>query len=553
MRKLLYGLLVCFICVSPTYAKVYTDKTFLMTRSHNDNMAMEYSGWHKQFRMIDDEKWGASIQATGFYQASTNKTDLGKYFGKFNSATGPNMSNPYGGKIQDFIWVKNRPALVDNNPGPLNNELALLLSPKWIVHYLKPTDETVLEPYEELDVMGMFRPKQTSYGIRLDYHQKLDKLAEGLYFKATVPVVHVRNDLGMSYTGRNLTQTLESIGKTATLSNYLSGQFCITGTQDVLTHAKICGSKSTTGIADIEVKLGYNFLYKEHKHVGTYVSLTIPTDRTPDGEWLFDPVLGKAGHWAIGMGLDGAFELWQHGKKSLEFVGSIDYKYVLNETEKRTLGFKYPDDLVVDGYLLAGKRVPMGHYFLGGKFGTSTVFPLANVLTQDVGVEPGSQVEVLADLAMNWGDFTLDIGYNLFAKERECVTVKCWTDYTYAIAKQDYNPADPNVIAQGDSPFSQRDLWCGRWDAAGNDGNVVSGTDTDLTAGNNWIQKKDLDATVAETPVYVTHKIFGGFTYAFNSWDYPLMLGIGGSWEFTQGTNSAIDGYALWLKGGITF
>ena len=39
----------------------------------------------------------------------------------------------------------------------------------------------------------------------------------------------------------------------------------------------------------------------------------------------------------------------------------------------------------------------------------------------DVGVEPGSRVELLANLAFNWGNFTLDFGYNLFAKEAENV------------------------------------------------------------------------------------------------------------------------------------
>jgi len=525
MRRLVYGLLAVLVGFGTVQAKVHTNKTFLMPRSHVDNMAMEYTTWHKQFRMIDEDKWGGTLQATGFYQASTNETDLGKYFGKYNSATGPNITNPYAGSIQDFIWVVFRPVLgaVDSF-----NEKALLLDPAFIIHAFE--SQITESQIKILAGKGCFRPKQTSYGIRLDYHQKLDKLADGLYFKVSAPIVHVKNNMNVCYTGTNKTITLPYSTTQKTLSDYLAGNLAMTGTQDRLCKAKICGSQSETGVADVEVILGYNFLYKEHKHCGVYASLTIPTSDTPEGEWLFEPVLGHAGHWAFGLGVDSAFELWQHGKKSLEFIGSIHYKYVLNETEMRTVGFKYPrGEGVADPYLVAGKFVPMGWYMLGGQIGKTGTFPLANVLTMPVGVEPGSQVELLAGLAFNWGNFTFDAGYNLFAKEKESVTVKCcsWADDTYAIADPLYNP---------NNAFASDYVW--------NPAGVVP-------AG--WIQRCDLCADTAATPVYVTHKVYGGFGYSCTKWDYPIMLGLGGSWEFTQGTNSALDGYALWAKLGITF
>jgi hypothetical protein len=487
-------------------------------------MAMEYTGWHKQWRKMLGNRWGGTLQATGFYQASTNKTDLGKYFGKYNSATGPTLTNPYAGQIQDFIDVRNRPAL-----SATNNEWAFLLDSDSIIHDFANNGVGNIAAADRLNVKGTFRPKQTSYGIRLDYHQKLDKLAKGLYFKVTAPVVHVKNDMRVCYSGAKTSQKLPWSTTDVTLANYLAGSVEVTGTQKKLTHAKICGSDSTTGVADVKVTLGYNFLYKEHKHCGVRASLVIPTNDTPDGVKLFDAELGLRGHWALGLGVDAAFELWQHGNKSLEFVGAIDGLYVLPETEKRTLGFKYTDTLANNalngaGAISAGKLVPMGWYMLGGQSGKKEVFPLANVLTQDVGVRPGWQVEGLASLAFNWTDFTFDLGYNLFAKERESVMEKSWADDTYARTDIDYDPA---------SNFSSSDKF--------------------INGHTTWIQREHLVTEVATTPVVVTHKIFGGASYAFNSWEYPLMLGLGASWEFTQGTNSALDGYALWAKIALTF
>lgn len=526
MRKLVCGLFAILIGIGTMHAKTYSDKTFLATRSTLDNMAMEYTGYHKQTRKMLGKRWGGAFQVTGFYQESTNKTELGKYFGKYNSATGGDITNPYAGQIQDFVWVLNRPT-----PTATNSEMYMLLDPDYIIH---DHNGKILNA-DKLAVKGQFRPHQTIYGLRLDYHQKLDKLAEGLYFKVSAPVVHVKNSMGISYTGTKTSQYLPYTTKSVCLNDYLGG--CLTQTapncsftQDSLRAAKIsrCHDDSTTGVDDIEVLLGYNFLYKTHKHVGVNVAMTIPTDRTPRGTYLFESTLGHRGHWSLGMGVDAAFELWERKKKSLEFIGSIKGKYLLAETEKRTIGFKHKND-ADSGYglcpnLIAGKLVPMGWYMLGAKNGAKGVFPLANVLTRDVTVRPGWQVEGLAQFTFNWRDFTFDLGYNLFAKERESVMVRCWSDNTYAVAEP--NLYDPSLDFDGNGTWIQ---------------------------ANNWIQKEHLITEPAASPVYVTHKVYAGANYAFNKWEFPLLLGLGGSWEFAQGDNSAINGWALWLKAGLTF
>jgi hypothetical protein len=227
------------------------------------------------------------------------------------------------------------------------------------------------------------------------------------------------------------------------------------------------------------------------------------------------------------LGVDSAFELWQHGEKSIEFNGAIKGKYIIPETEKRTLGFKYPNNMdeAIDVTISSGKFVPMGWYMLGGKLGQKVLFPLANILTRDVGVRPGWQVEGLANMVFNWNDFTFDLGYNLFAKERESVMLKCWPSTgMYAVADPTANPA---------TAFALSDIW--------------------PDGISDLIMKEDIITEAAVTPVYVTHKIYGGVTYAMNDWEYPFMFGVGASWEFTQGTNSALDGYALWAKIAVTF
>lgn len=622
MRKLLLGL-VAVMAVGSASPKTYTGKNFLKRRSVNDDMAMEYTGWHKLFRDVPEKSWGINLQATGFFKGSTNDTALGRYFGQRNEYTSipgtTGGSNEYQSRIMDMIWIKARPEHISFFSADLileSDERHFMLDPAMMIHNPRQqflgdlNNDGTVDTYlafnrgitEQIDAELKLRPKVTSYGVVLDYHQKIDKLAKGLFFKVSVPVVCAKHDLNLDYKGDRLSQAVPyatnsdtNKGKTFHIKDYFKGCFTITGTQSALTHAKIDGARSKTGVADVDLTLGYNFLYKKHKNCNVSVNLTIPTTDSPDGRYLFEPTLGNAGHWSAGVGLDGAFEIWESGNKSLEFVGSAKYKYLFDATEKRTLGLKYSNKY--SNPLVAGKEAPMAKYYLAGELNKQGLFPLANVLTRRVGVTPGSQIELLGNFVFNWDKFSFDLGYNLFAKEGESVTLKeKWPSATYAIADPDYHinaTADIQGLVAGAGslkfvadnsgngktprfgyhvPLHTDPTPTDRPTAYATTGNATTFKNTNknivsdmmnmkakfLDTGlkrweRRWIEEEDLLTSSCTTPVYVTHKVLFGASYLFDEWKNPILFGLGGSWEFTQGTNSAIDGYTFWAKIGVQF
>jgi hypothetical protein len=127
------------------------------------------------------------------------------------------------------------------------------------------------------------------------------------------------------------------------------------------------------------------------------------------------------------------------------------------------------------------------------------------------------------------GNFTFDVGYNLFVADKEQVSLKyAWVDDTYAIA---------NTKCYTDAAF----------DPDGEDGQ-----DPAEPYAEQKIQSQHIDLNPATTPTRLTNKVYAAFGYAFSKSQVPFMLGCGVSYECTV-RNTALEGYALWGKLAILF
>lgn len=590
MKKLIHGLLVATLLVGSAAAKTYSDKTFLMPRSHGMNMAMEYTGWHKQTSLNNDDKFGGTVQATVFYEESTNKKDLGKYFGVRNWLNGSCC-------INDFIVV-----IPEGKSGPDYDPYHFTSTD--VLHAGGDIDLTTLTNESTLADKLVWEPYREAYGLVLNYHQKLDKILKGLYFKINFPIVDVKTSMGWTSTcvsgdrsstcreidrcgstcesscpsvclpcsstcsttcgvsaycvkqklsdGSNLTGAEKSLG------DYLTG--CVVNNdvdakQVALCKGKIHNGRSETGIADIDLVLGYNFWNKPKKRAGMSVSLTIPTGNSPTSEYLWEPLVGNAGHWAIGCGFDSKFQVWKKRSKCLDLLFAWNYHYLFAGTETRIMGFVYPGGSTFTSTLWAGNKAMYGHWLLGAKKGDTFVTPMANFLARDMRVTPGSHFESITQLAFKWRKFTVDFGYNLFLKVAENVRLKI----------DPCDPCDLSCVA-GDGTCTPDCGSCGAGGGCGGWANdtyalVDWGWDTESAFSSeeiyqdstDWINREHLCLDTCTNPSVVTHKFYLGLGFDLKKWEnYPVMLGLGGSFEF-ETDNDCLDGWALWLKASVAF
>ncbi|MFC1894636.1 hypothetical protein ACFLYH_01665 [Candidatus Dependentiae bacterium] len=507
MKKIALSLMAFGLFLGSINSKTHSDKTFLMPRDQISNLAMEYTTWHRNLHKKPDTLYNGTIQFVPFYQKSDNKTDIGKYLG-FDRGSGIgivneiSVDNPVAAGQSSGLDNMKNPAYMFHNRGTG----AYLLNSKYSFH-----------PYQEI------------YGIHLNYQQDLDGILDGLFLKIKTPIVNVKNSMDI----KKVEETIPANGNG--LIDYLSGNYenLVAGNlQEPLKYAKIDGgSHSSSGVADIDLQLGYTFWYKKNSRAALNMAMIIPTGKSVKGDYIFEPVHGNGHHWGIGLGLDTSATMWQNKNFSIEVMLVANYRYLFEGIEKRTLNFLRP-------HSPENTLAKAGYYELAGEAntdGNTPLKPLANLLTRDIRVTPGSQFDGIANLSLSWRRFIFDIGYNLYAKEEERTQLRyLWENDKYAVAGVTFDTAAAfNILTAADNATSFA------YDGA------PANTNAAINADN-------IDYESIQTPTQVTHKIYGGLGYQCDRYQYPIMLGLGGSYEFVA-DNTALENWAIWGKLGISW
>jgi hypothetical protein len=161
--------------------------------------------------------------------------------------------------------------------------------------------------------------------------------------------------------------------------------------------------------------------------------------------------------------------------------------------------------------------------------------PGINVLTRDVTIKPHFSCNINKSLELFIRSFLAEIGYNLYLKQAEDVCLKhAW----------EMGPAIKHSDGDGDvNPFKQINM------------NVVNAeiTYNDEATYNLWrISESDLDLGSASHPSVISHTIYASMGYYLKQGSMPMMVGVGGSYEFGE-DNVNLERWTLWGKFLISF
>lgn len=307
-------------------------------------------------------------------------------------------------------------------------------------------------------------------------------------------------------------------------------------------YGRIDGAQSVTRLADIELKLGYQFVCEDNVLSNGYVGMIIPTGNKATAEYMAEPIVGNGFHFGLMAG--GTYEIQLNSNNdSTRWTMRADtcYRYLFQNTQMRSIDTNNGN---WSRYMYVWENYAAEQLaeLTGGAATMRAYTPGINVFTQEVKVTPQAQIRYNQALILESGRFKGELGWNVLIRQDELVSlVNEWQDNTVVYADGSnnlYSLYNANRTIYNDayqsSPVANTTAGAS---AALYNAAAVQASDLNLRSAASW-------STMTNTPYLV-------LGVAFNE-ERSSVLSIGGSYEFTA-SNDYINDWMLWGKFSISF
>jgi hypothetical protein len=393
-----------------------------------------------------------------------------------------------------------------------------------------------------------FRPQQTVAGLGISWKQYLgwnDCCDRKWYLWLNTPVTYVRNDMRLT----EVVDTASTVGAPfqiaagnvtpANMTEAFAGTHNGFLSRTVLTHGKIDGAQKKTGLGDIELFVGYDWLNSECCHLDTYFGVVIPTSNTPKGEYVFEPIFGNGNHFGVLWGSNYSADIWNDdcGDRSLSWELSFNYRYLFSKTSTRSFDLQ---NRPWSRYMLVFADSAANTAAAAANLVGNVVPGINELFTRKVKVTPRSQIDFNSGIVYESCRFRGEFGYNVWARQTDKVCLK--NEFVPGVAVADLNGA-VSVVAPGSKVYNN----INRLSNVGDD-NI--GADVAYNAAN-IIRESDLDLGTAGSRAALTNMVYAYLGYNWDDMCYPTFIGAGASYEFSA-VNTAVERWMVWGKIGFS-
>lgn len=361
-------------------------RTFLLTRPAYRNIAAQNSLWHD---MIFNacQPHSVAFQILPIYQKSLSTGGLTRYF-LFDDACGDDHKN--------FLVVKGDDEIA-------GNQYSRDIRAEWIN---LPSTFT-----------GSFtvNPKQQQFGLWLEGYYSLKNLFTSELFKTiwlgvALPVHFVENSINLTEYPPQVAQTPRPIAPVS-IAQALSNP--------AWNFAKFGPKKKIFDVAELDFKIGSNFLDQDGFQLCLYTMAVAPLHGYANPEFVFSPALGTNRHFGYGTGLIMQLPLTRDIERCfLSFFFEIENIYFFRDSQKRTFDLKCK---------------PWTRYLLlVNRDGTLNI-PAVNVLTLNARVRPFNMVDMTTGFRYQSCGAEFEVGFDVWARGREDVKLKDCFSCDYGI------------------------------------------------------------------------------------------------------------------------
>lgn len=340
-----------------------------------------------------------------------------------------------------------------------------------------------------------------------------------------------------------------------------------------------------TGVADVDVILGYNFIQSNIAHLALFVQAILPTGNRPEAKFIFEPIVGTGLHGQIGGGLSAHISVFNDRNNTFNFSFWIDgnITHMFKTHQKRS--FDFTVNGLLSRYILL-KEYDVNNNYIG------RMINAINFATRNCEVSIAYKIDYSVKLFLQACNWMFDFGYNIYAQadEKVCIKTHCPCDIdkrrfgikgtegvcctTYAIM-DDIIMVPPvssqllNATQSDATMFTALEPQAVTINTAASSvclaySNPILAVDTlidnskffvaDTITPPTIISCADLDPNSAAQRAMLTHKFFFHWAYIYNTSCWAPHIGIGCEVEFDgKCIHNSLSQWGIWVKGGITF
>lgn len=510
----LAGLLVAAVGLVLAEGGDFTSQTFFSVRPwFESGDPMRESLFRTERMTMAEDGIGGAFQAVIFGSKSTNESKIARYFMPFGKTTlsvvefKNNVLTPDGAPDRDIearnFNIETRNSQLDDD---LDNAFHSLIS---------------------------FCPRQTVVGLGLAWKQALwycnDYDVPRAWFEMSFPIMRVTNDMhldekvlqdgngALPVTGLDNAPRVGNMKQAFKQSNWKYG--------------KINGPREQRGIGDIELKIGWNNVYCDACHFNGFAGLVVPTGNRPQGEYMFEPIVGNNHHVGILWGSNVGFDAWCCGEHTIRVEFDWCNRYLFRNHQVRSFDLQrgeWSRFLEVYATPEDAQAASLIAEPLATNAGTSGI----NVFTKCVRVSPRFSFNMNYAFIYERCNWQVEGGWNFYARQSEKVEID---SFRSGVQVKDIGGNGAINLARTIT-------------------NNFDGSAIAFTTLANYIplHLSDIDLESAAHPAVLSYIVY--LTAGYNWCDacYPTLAAVGASYEFAS-VNTNLERWALWGKLGISF
>lgn len=525
-------------------------KTFFLPRSQGSNTARRLAGW-KKYMFLDKKFAHGSASMTFEYSNSFDSERIAKYlFGnsclRFTGSQVPDR-NENGDILADYFGL----------PTTFTGEMCV-------------------------------KPRIENFIVDLTYKLDLDPWCSGLYWQVFFPIVITYWNLNLKILESNINadsanfpecyMSKNATGAVCSLEEALKGEQTFGDMISPWDFGKfpICKRKKS-GIADIDLLLGYHAFYNPCYHLSLFLVTTIPGGNRPESRILFEPIVGNGKNWEFGGGSTGHITFYSSGCRnlSLQWFGHVSYRFKTFQIRS----FDLCNNGKFSRYLLLKEFDEKNNY-------KDMLLNAIDFVTKSVRVGNLVRGDGSIKLTYEYGPFAFDAGYNIYGKTQEKLNIindifpsdnnnrKFGIKGTEGVCAKIFDVQDQEVISKITLNSTQDDATITKGGTVDNPEPITvlepdsfaitwdskeSSDPSDLTLAKQsdppvLISKKDFNICSAIVPAQITHKFFAHISCINLATAWQYQFGIGGEVEFDKSKQlTGLSQWGIWVKAGIFF